>query len=228
MKKFISVIFLILIISSLALADEEMQAIGDTAGEVADLMKSTDFKGGKSFQFSFNAIPQSMNQNVDNDEAAGKIDDSAHHYEIGVVWKSNKKDPLGMASATQTYLSLHMLRYTQSGVDEEGYPWAEKSESTFFIYGNRYYSDANYNGPGYGWYAGIGTSQSNPGYWWYDYDTNNAYPYSEERAEVILAAEVFYKYTIDKFFIMPRVAGGLNKKDFGFSLFPEIMLGVEF
>ena len=212
--------------------DESTQSsdvASEVANEVADVVSSTDFSSKPQVYLSYNLIASQMNNTVDHPTADAALDDSAYHFEANIVWKSKKPNPFGTKNSVKSYYAFHAIKTTNTGIDlDDDSNWAEKTTSMYFTYGRKYYLNPGYQGFGFGWYGGLGTSSGSNGYWWYS-TSGSATPYEEEdELNIIVAGEVFYHIEYKNLYVAPRVIGGIDKKTGDFSFWPQVMLGVTF
>lgn len=198
----------------------------DALQGAADVVNTIKRDANRTIRVSINVIPSYSNKSVDNEQAAALIDDSAYHYELAVLFPSNKHDPLGLSKSVHAYFALHMLSYINGG-ENEAY-WADHTEATVFAYGHRYYAEANYTGLGYGWYAGLALWENSDAYYWYT-PTGTVYTdYVDDGIAPVVAGEIFYTYEKDQFFVSGRALLSINTENMGFNVSPQIMIGGQF
>lgn len=224
----VRVIFLsvVLIISLESAQNDNLESIKEVTGEITDVVNVTDFDAPHRFYIGMNVISAQMNDDVTNSEAKSNTDDSSYHYELSMLFNSTRQSPFGVPDSVKSYYSLHLIQRTISGYDDSY--WSEKGTMWYVIYGEKYFLKSGHTGAGFGWYAGVGNYSGKNGYYWYS-SGETAYSYmAESTLELIAAGELFYHIEIDKFYITPRVAGGINQNTFEFSLFPQLLVGMTF
>ncbi len=224
MKKIFLVAVILLSFTALS-AKDAGQVAGDTASGILDTAKHIKKDAKPRVDVSLNVIPSMMNEDVSNPYAESQINDTAYHFEAALVYESDKKDIFNIAESTEAYFSLHYVSRINTGEDDSS--WADHTDEVAFVYGHTYYSQDNYQGFGYGWYAGLGFWSTSDAYYWYD----NSYVYDDDELtgiEVLAAATVFYKYKIEDFFVQPRVVFSIDTENLDFMLAPQVMVGYRF
>ncbi len=226
MKKITLALIVGLMLAANMTASDEAQQLGDTVEGVADVAKNIKKDAKKQVRISANLIPDQLNRSVDNPAAENLIDDTAYHYEVSVLFESNKQDFFGIAQSTHAYFSLHMLKYINSG--EDGSYWADSTESLAFVYGHRYYSESDYQGFGYGWYAGLSKWSNSDAYYWYAPNGTVYTDYTDEGVSAIAAGEVFYDVNLENFVATPRAIISIDTNTGELLFAAQFMVGVKF
>ena len=102
------------------------------------------------YEFSGNVITTFQSDEIKSSAIENEINDLTYHFELKVVFDSNKKG--WFTQSTQSYFALHATKQISEHEHAEGY---DSVETTALIYGHKYYFKEQHKGFGYGWYAGF-------------------------------------------------------------------------
>jgi len=191
-----------------------------------EAISSIKKKSEAIYEFSGNVIPKFQSDEIKISAIKNEINDLAYHFELKVVFDSNKKG--WFTQSTQSYFALHATKQISEHEHAEGY---DSVETTALIYGHKYYFHKQHQGFGYGWYAGLAQTKIVESYT-EDLDglalkSNNPDDY-EYSTQAVIAAEIFYKYAYKNVYLEPKVFLGMNPENTEFSLYPSVMLGISF
>lgn len=179
-----------------------------------------------TYEFSGNIYTKFQSDEIKNSSIDSRIDDTAYHFELKVVFDSKKKG--WFTKSTHSYFALHATKQISEHGDDVGY---DSVETTALIYGHKYYLKERHRGFGYGWYAGVAQTKVVESY---TTDINGLAVKStnpddyENFTQAVIAAEIFYKYSYENFYIEPKAFLGMNTENQEYSFYPMVMLGVSF
>lgn len=223
-------LLILLLLATYIQADTSKKTLdktGEAAQEMLDITSNIKEDANRVIRVSINTMPSYLNQSVDNSQAEALINDGSSHYEFAVLFRANKSDPLNLTKSTHAYFSLHIMSYVNSGV-EDGYGWADYTDSMAIVYGYRYYANDNYTGVGYGWYAGLSSWENSDAYYWNSADGSAFVDYTDNGINALVAGELFYTYEYENFFATPRVIISIDTENMEFIFAPQLMIGVQF